>query len=665
MPVGNKRACRLRLLALVLAMLLLCGCAPETAPLPSSTAPTEPSQTTSPPPSQTEPEVTKPDPLPLPLPELEALTYLRCTEFDVFPQLLSLGDGRVVASRNTYNAVQGIIHCLEIIDIYNDKVLAKTVKGNTMELVEQQFPDGAILMAEPDSGKFYVYDQNLTVKRSFTAPNLDGFFTYDRSGYYFVQDSILCRMDVATGQISPVTLDRRLRLESLLSVHPDKERLVARVYVSDHSTTCAVAVIDGDTGTVLLLRDDLTHVWLTDDSFFGVEMNADALSYDVYYGDLTGGQVQMIPTEQLYASSVSYAAIPGTRYLLWKLAPDTGDRATKIYDLANGATVADLGQTGLYSAVFSTIYLKQEQLLMGYYSIKEEVEEGSTVPPKETFHPVLIDPAKLSFVDGAAPETAPWQNPVDDTAVQSSHVTLPDALTEVGALADALEKKYGIEILVGQQTVPVCSHSGYQVATNEDPEQIKGALEVLDGALAMYPQGFAGQFRNGAGEGGLSICLTGKITGGLPATGFARACRDKYELVLDITAFEELDRTIHHELWHAVEMYLSTDTFDTEAWTACNPEGFTYYGHYNSGYLQLTQWTYTSGAGSNSYFVSPYGRINGREDRACIMEDVMTGFGDTLRTMPALQSKLRIMAQAIRDGFDTTGWTDVWWEQYL
>lgn len=665
MTTRNNIRC-LRLLALALALLLLCGCAPRSAdPLPSTTAPTEPSFDPSVPTTQPEPEVTKPDPLPLPLPELEALTYLSCTSFDVFPQLLSLGDGRVVASRNTYNSVQGIIHCLEIIDIYYDKVLAKTVKSHTMELVEQQFPDGAILLAEPGSGKFYVYDQNLTVKRSFTAPNLDGFFTYDRSGYYFLQDSILCRMEVATGQIHPVTLDRELRFESLLSIHSDKERLVARVYVSDHSTTCAIAVIDADTGTVRLLRDDLTHVWLTDDSFFGVEMNANALSYDVYYGDLSGGQVQKISTDQLYASSVSYAVIPGTQYLLWKLAPDTGDRATKIYDLANGAVVADLGQTGLETAVFSTIYLKQENLLMGYYSIKEEVEEGSTLPPKETFHPVLIDPDKLVFTEGAVPEASPWQTVVDETAVQSSKVTVAEELKDVRALADALEKKYGVEILLGQQTVPTCNHSGYQVAVNEDPEQIKGALEVLDAALAMYPVGFAGQFRNRSGEGGLSICFTGKITGGLAATGFARACRHRYELVLDITAFAELDATIHHELWHAIEMYLSTDTFATEAWDACNPEDFAYYGHYDKGYLQLTKWTFSGGAGEDSYFISPYGRINGREDRAGILEAVMTGLGDAVSAAPALQSKLRIMAQAIRDGFDTSGWTDVFWEQYL
>lgn len=665
----KKRYIFLRMAALLLALMTLCGCAQQ----PSDTQPDQTEQTGSTKSTQPDvtvpddpvPDVTKPDPIPDPLPELEAVTYLSCINYDVFPELLSLGNGRVVASRNTYNPVQGIINSMEIINVYTDEVEARAVKAHTMELVPQNFSDGAILMAEPDSGKFYIYDQKLIMKRSFSAPNLDGFFTCDRSGYYFVQDSILYCMDVATGSISKVPMDRELRFERLLSIHPDKERLVARVYVSDHSNVCGIAVIDADTGKVRLLRDDLTHVWLTEDMFYGVEMNSAALSYDVYYGGLDTGDVQRIPTEQLYAGSVSYAVMPGSHYLVRRLAPDEGERSTVIYDLANGAVAADMNDYEFRTAAFSTIYMEQENLILGYYSQKEEQDETATVPPKETFHLVLINPEKLTFGEGAAPETAQWQDRVDETAVEDQLVTLPDTLTEVRTQADRLEAKYGVEILIGQQTVTTCDHSQYTVAVNEDPNQIKGALEVLDAALALYPRGFLEQLQNGAGEGGLSFCLTGTIKGGLAPVGFAQRCRDRYELVLDITAFEDLDRTVHHELWHAVEMHLSTDTFQTEAWDVCNPEGVSYYGSYDKGYLLLTQWTFTGGGGTDSYFIDPYARINGREDRACIMECVMTGLGDTISTMPALKAKLKIMADAIRGGFDTTGWSDVWWEQYL
>ena len=659
-----------RLAALLLAVLLLCGCSQQPAGTGSASRPaqTEPSGSIPPTeptqPTEPVPEVTRPAPTPEPDPAPEAITYLDCISYDVFPQLLSLGGGRVIASRNTYNPVQGIINCMEIINVYTNEVEAKAVKAHTMELVLQNFSDGAILMAEPDSGMFYVYDQTLTMKRSFAAPNLDGFFTYDRSGYYFIQDSVLHCMNVADGSIRPVDMELRLRFETLLSIHHEQERLVAKVYLSDHGTECGIAVIDAATGKVELLRDDLTHVWLTDEMFYGLEMNSGELSYDVYYGSLGAGEVLRIPTQQLYAGSVSYAVVPGCHYLVRLLAPDDGDRSTTIYDLANGAVAVELAAYDFNTASFSNIYLQEENLLLGYYSQKEPKDETSTLPPKETFHLVLINPEKLTFGPGATPETAPWQERVDRTAVETAEVAVPDALAAVRAQADKLEKKYGIEILIGHQAMTAAGHSLYTVAVNEDPNQIEGALQVLDAALAQYPQGLPAQLRNGAGEGGLSFCLTGAIKGGLKPAGFTQQCRDRYELVLDITAFEELDKTIHHEMWHAIEMYLSADTFQTEQWNACNPEGFDYYGSYDKGYLQLTKWTFTGGA-ADVYFVDPYARINGREDRACIMESIMTGLGDTIATIPALKEKLQIMADAIRNGFDDAGWSDVWWEQYL
>lgn len=664
----DKKRNYLQLLAVILTLLMLCGCVqtPVGPELPTQSEPTDPTNATDPSrPTEPVPEVTVPDATPAPEEGMDAVTYLDCISYDVFPELLSLGGGRVVACRNTYNSVQGIINSLEIINVYTNEVEATTIKGHTMELVPQKFNDGAILLAEPDSGKFFVYDQKLVMKRAFSAPNLDGFFTYDRSSYYYVEDALLYRMKVADGSKEPVVLDRELRLESLLSIHHEQHLLVAKVYLSDHGTECGIAVIHGDTGKVLLLRDDLTHVWLSEDMFYGVEMNSAGLSYDVYYGDLGTGQVLRIPTEQLYAGSVTYSVIPGTHYLLWRLAPDNGERSTVIYDLANGAVAADMNAYDFCTAAFSVIYLEQENLLMGYYSIKEEQTEPSDIPPKETFHLVLINPEKLTFGPGATPEVSQWQERVDETAVETDAVALPEVLSDVRLQADVLEKKYGIEILLGGEAAGTCAHSAYTIALNEEPDRIVGALEQLDAALGLYPQNFWKQLQNGAGEGGLSICLTGKIKGGLNPVGFTQMCRERYELVLDITLLESLDMTIHHELWHAVEMYLSTDSFDEQQWSACNPEGFTYSGSYNKNYLQLTQWTFTGGAGGETFFVDPYSRINSREDRATIMEAVMTGLGDTIRTIPALKAKLQIMADAMRAGFDTTGWTDVFWEQYL
>lgn len=657
----------LRLFAALMAVLMLAGCAqqppaqtvPTTQPMQSD--PTQPSQTE---PLQTEmtqpsePEPTEPEPTdpPEPPPSLDPVTYLSCTKFRTFPELLSLGDGLVLASRNFYNA-GSYVNTMEIIDVYANKVVAKLNNNCTLEPVLQCFPDGAILMAEPGAGQFHVYDQALKLQNSFAAPNLDGYFSYDRKNYYFVDNDVLCRMDVASGNVGTLALEYGFRLESLLSIHHDEELLVARVYLSAHSTDCGIAVIDAQNGKLRFLTRQLSHVWLSGDMFYGAQMNDGVYGYDVYYGKLSGGEVQRLTADKLEADLMGYSVMPESQYLIRRLDPDKGKDGTTIFDLANGAVMANMDDYSFPKAALNTIYLADEQLIFGLYAKGYD------------FSIVIIDPKVLTFKEALTPETVAWQGPVEMAVVRAYRTEvngpgLPASLKDVRAQADALEKKYGVEILIGQQTTAACDHAAYKVTCSEDPAQIASGLQKLDEVLAQYPKGFLKQFRNGAGEGGLSFCLTGSMEGELPAVGFTQLCRYRYELVLDITA-ADLNKTIHHEIWHAIEMRLSTDTFNTQKWIDCNPSGFTYYGKYDSGYTKLTKWTYSAGNGKNSYFVDPYARINGLEDRARIMEEVMTGNGTELMKSAALKKKLQIMADAIRVGFNSNGWADVYWEQFL
>ena len=419
----------LRLFAALLAVLMLAGCGePESEPVQTTspiqtnptfgTLPTAPNVPTVP----ADPEIPdppqNPDPPqdPVPLPELDALTILTCVEFDAFPKLMSLGNGLVVASRNTYSDLQGRMNETLVIDVFADEIVAQTVRAHSMELVMRRFADGAIVLAETDSGKFFVFDENLTMKSHFAAPNLDGFFSWDRKNYYYLQDNSLYCMDVSGGSTVPVALSQTLRIESLVDIHPDKDVLVTRVYLDSHTTDYGVAVIDAKTGNVLLLRDDLTHVWLTEDRFAAVEMSTTNMGFNVYFGSLTGGDIQRISSDQLYSGSVSYSVLPGSDYLLWRYDPDSGVKASKIYDLANGAAVSELSALEFNAALFSPIYLPHEQAILGYYSIKAPKSPENPYP-KEKLQLALINPEKLTYIDGPAVEEAPWQECVDTDAV--------------------------------------------------------------------------------------------------------------------------------------------------------------------------------------------------------------------------------------------------------
>lgn len=649
-----------RLAALLLAVLMLSGCV-QKPPQPTVTNPsgtTEPSETTTPStttkPDETEPPITEP-PVETPPPKLEPVTKLGCTHWKTYPDLLSLGGGIVFASRNYYSDEhKGIINSMELMDVYNDKVIASIMNTSAREPILQRFPDGAILTADTKTGTIYVYDRALVLKDSFSVPNTDGFFSYDRTNYYYVESDVLYRMDVATGNRGRMVLEKDLRLESLLDIHLTEDLLLARIHLSPYATDYGLALINAKTGKLRLLTDDLTHVWFTGDTFYGVEMNEGTYGYDVYYGKLSGGDVNRITTEMLGGDTVGYNLLPGSHLLLRRKAPDVGEWNTTLFDLANGGTAANLDNYGFVDALFRPMYLYEEQLILGLS------KNGYF------YDPVILDPKVLTFEESLSPETVEWGDIVDYDAADRYWTApeLPAELNHLRVQADAIEKKYHVTILIGAQVSTPCSYAGYSVRTAEDATQIAAALNTLDEALAKYPDKFLKQFRNGAGEGGLCFSLTGAIEGELETVGFAKLNRWRYELGLDITA-DDLPKTIHHEIWHAIEMRISTDRFNTKKWSSCNPTGFSYYGSYDKGYRDLTRWTYTEGSGTGSYFVDPYSRINAREDRARIMEFVMTDEAADMMKSSALRQKLQIMRDTIRSHFNTDGWTDVYWEQYL
>lgn len=652
----------LRLATASLAALMLCGCVrkgPEPTTLGSQlTQPTQPSSGVTQP-SGTEPEGTVPPitepPVVVPPVELNPVTKLTCTQWRTFPELLSLGGGRVLACRNQYSSEHGKIICtLEIIDVYSDTVTARLTIGSARELVPQRFNDGTFVLADANERRFYVYNQTLKQQSSFSAPNMDGFFSYDCKNYYFVEDEVLYRMDVASGNRGRRSVEQNLRLERLMGIHPTEDLLVARVYLSAHSNQTGLAVIDARTGELRLLTDRLEYLTSTGDAFYGVHMNDGVLGYDVYCGTYSGGTVRRVQTDAFGGDTYGYSVLPGSHLLVRRLVEDYGSNTT-IYDMKTGAST-DLESYGYTKTTYGTIYLQQEQLILGFYA------DGYD------FKPVVIDPKVLTYTANLTFETAQWPELVNQELIGAYHATvegpaLPAELNALRAQADAIEQTYGVKILMGQQVSAACNYPGYGIKTSEDAAKIQAALTTLEQALAKYPAGFLAQFRNSADEGGLWFCLSGQISGNLNPGGFTRQNRQRCDVVLDITA-SGLEKTIHHEIWHAIEMRVSTDWFNTAQWVECNPDGFRYYEKYDRGYQELTKWTYTAGDGSDVHFVDSYSRINGREDRARIMEYVMATDDPELMAAPAIKQKLQIMADVIRKCFDTTGWANVYWERF-
>lgn len=611
---------------------------PDTAPSVSVTLPSTPPVTELPDATQR--------------PSLEPVTRLASIKWRTVPQLLSLGDGKVLACRNYYEKGTGIVNFLDILDVYEDTVLVQDRNDSPMELVEQQFEDGCFVLRDDRSSSFRVYDPSLRITGSFSAPNVDGRFSPDRKHYYFVENNVLYRMDTGTGSHTRMTLEHDPRLKKIIGGHPDRDILVAEFYLSFYNETSGICAIDCTTGKLLLLNDVASHLWFDADTFYAAVTNDQVYGNDIYYGSLSGGNLQKASAAALGSDTVSYTMLPGSGILMLRTV-DEDNLSTTVYDLSKGGISAKLAQYDYLTSTLGSIYLAEEELIFGVY------------PDGYDFSPVVINPRALSYEQELSLEAAVWPALVDRSIISNYEAevagpALPEQLLPLRQQADALEKKYSVKILMENQVLGLC---GSYATLEPDPEKISNALTVLDQALALYPEGFFGQFQNGISEGGLYFCLTGKIHGALDPVGKAQKNGIRYELALNIGS-GALDRTIHHELWHAIEMKISTDRFEHPQWDAANPPGFLYLGRYSADYRQLTQWTYSESA-DRCYFVDAYSRINAGEDRARIMEYVMATDASALMRSSALLKKLEIMSKTLREQFDTAGWQAPHWERYL
>lgn len=243
----------------------------------------------------------------------------------------------------------------------------------------------------------------------------------------------------------------------------------------------------------------------------------------------------------------------------------------------------------------------------------------------------------------------------------------PDAVQAgLEARAEELEKKYGLTILVGDQCDT--QFDEFTAAQTADWDQVMMALDTLDRALQVYPEGFIRQLRYDYIQGVQIQLVTDLVADGGGRTGdgynaFTQPRWDYYLMVIDIE--DSRESTYYHEFSHIIDRCLEWDAnlredalYSEDEWASMNPgwfEGYT---------LDYSQERYLEDYG---WFIDGYSTISPTEDRARVMEYAMVDYGKwTYEDAKGLQKKLDYYCRCIRDCFDTTGWPDrVIWEQYL
>lgn len=583
---------------------------------------------------------------------------LSCVQSAAMPTLLPLGDGRVLAGWVDYDRA---ITSLAVVDVAADRTVTSRELEGCWELQEQQFSDGRAVLFNWEASTWQFVGADLADIGTFSSDQIGGTFSRDGSLYYFVQDDVLCRADVAGGQTERVALETDMRFMDVAGRYPDSDTLFLHCLLSPYSTESGTAVLDPETGAYTMLQKDWYATYYGADSPELLWFNNETMGYDVLYA--SEGRYYRADAALLHADEADILPVFGSAYLLGAA------QDTTLYRLESGISACLLQAEQLGGALRNAVWLP-EQVLVGC------VYGGGA------FHLTAIDPAQLTFTqvsDGAAVDS-PMTVDTSLTEVYWNSLNgqpLPATLQEARDYADQLEERYGVTILLSAQGQEACEAVWDAVVTTTDqwpledePYAIARTLEALDRALALYPEGFFRQMRNTMGEGGVRFIPVGHIENDVNAVGLTYETYGWQNIYIDVT-LGTFESVICHEIWHATEgviSYRDWVSFDPGNWSVCNPDGFFYNEDVEDADPNPSRWTFNYEMDAqNVYFVDAYARTNAKEDRARIMEYVMANedLAGALMQSPYITQKLEIMCQAIRNSFDTSAWGDLRWERLL
>ena len=587
----------------------------------------------------------------------EPVTSLQCIQPAALNSLRPASGAQVAVSWADYEDERTTVL---LADVNRDTVCQEITLDGVWDLKEQAFSDGRFALCQRETNTWRFLSASLEDLGTWSAESVDGFFSYDGSTYYYLRDHLLYRQSVSNGESGRVLLPLDLRLLELTAFDAQSGTLAMQFFLSPYSSECGTAVFDMETGAFTMLQKDRYRVFFREKDVCLLSFDNEKMGYSVTYGD---GDRFLFADAGIFSDAVSELyPVPGSPYLM---GITTG--RSVLYTMDRQITACPLRSCGIDGEMYTVCYLPEEEVLVG------------AVYQKGAFRFYVLDPAQLSFTQAAEVTTAASPFVVDDALAESywgaGGASVAESLQEARQYADTLEEKYGVQILLSSQCKDAAAWCDMPItltdtmSADEELSGVRAMLQALDRSLALYPQGFPAQFRNGAGDGGLCFLLVAHIESSYNVVGCTYERYDWQYIALDVHPSYSLDSIICHEMWHATENHIFSKNYTAlpmDEWDALNPEGFSYTDYDTRVDPTYPGLLYTSDP-EDIHFVDNYGCVNRQEDRARIMEYFMT-FEDEAQILiqsPFIRQKLQMMCDAMRSAFDTTGWEDVRWEQLL
>lgn len=325
---------------------------------------------------------------------------------------------------------------------------------------------------------------------------------------------------------------------------------------------------------------------------------------------------------------------PGSGMALIQTVTDNGTKA-ELYDLSDGTLAARRVFTdheapfphSWYDGEYLWLWNNEESLLHRW----DVSQNAYTSDSFFAYHYTLSDP--------------------DETGIENAKLR-----------ARKLSEAYGIsiEIVDGVNRTSGADYTGYPDFRSS---QYLSALNQLHEALDRLPDGLTGLL---GADGQLVIQLVDDFDPALGVQSGTGSLEFGSPRVIQVSICQDLQAIFYHELFHAMELVIQSETNALEVWTDSNPRDFDYTGSaaaWAAG--EYAQSEYLS-EGDN-YFADDYCFVSPREDRAQTFMYAMMAGQETRFASNAMQEKLEVLSHAFRDAFEDFGELEVVFpfEQYL
>lgn len=622
-----------KIIAAVLAVLILSGCGKAPKQEPTTAPSTEQPTTEATVPSVTEPVQEHGFGIYEPDSDIEKATDGAVKKYALEDQeyyaVVPMGDGLLLFSGNDSTKLTYLVEGVDPVSATLEGNLIFPMVGSC-----QVSDEGVAYFDEGDNALVFLDTQLRETGRAELPENRksEPVLTKDWHYAYFFDDAYLRYLDLETG-ICRLLSDGRGVQQQIVDLYFDDSVLCYMAF--DGAGDSSWIMVNVEDGEVLCQLSEYITLDTGADWYYAERVDGPAMSR--MFGQ-RGGEVSCLVPEIDYALSF---AVPE-------------DRSVLMYDYTETGFLMDY-------------YTLDDGLRTSSVTLDGIVYQDHGVLASEGYVWILGTENGNSFLYGwelAAAPTGDTECYIDQYYTEDEPDTA--GLAEIAQKANQLAEKYGVRVLVYQEAtkwepVDFRFESEYRVAVYEY------YLPVLEKALSSYPEGFLKKLGTSSGNGKLTISLVKEAIGdtdmGAVHTADGVQFWNNGNAYLTLVMNGIMEQTLYHEMYHCIDTFVISRTQAFDFWDGLNPQGF----QYDNSYQNYDAWEdspYVSD--EDRYFIDAYSTSYAKEDRARLIEYAMRAGSESYFQSDAMQAKLKTICKGIREAFGLNKYQELLcWEQYL